>query len=142
MMATGHEDFSRTHEVKASSPRGFGSVFTVVFLLVGVWPLLHGGTLRLWALVVAVLIMGVTLVAPALLAWPNRLWLRLGLLLNRIVSPIALAILFYGVVTPIGVLRRVFGTDSLRLRRDAGQESYWINRDPPGPKPDSLNHQF
>ena len=141
-MATGHEDFSRTHEVKASSPRGFGWVFTAVFLLVGVWPLLHRGPLRLWALVLAALIMGITLVAPALLAWPNRLWQRFGLLLNRIISPIALAILFFGVVTPIGVLRRVFGSDSLRLRRDDRLQSYWINRDPPGPKPDSLNHQF
>jgi hypothetical protein len=142
MMAMGHEDFSRVHEVKASNPRDFGWVFTTVFLLVGVWPLLYGGGLRLWALIVAALIMAITLVTPALLTSPNRLWLRFGLLLNRIVSPIALAVLFYGVVTPIGVLRRALGGDSLRLRRDNGLESYWINRDPPGQEPDSMNQQF
>jgi hypothetical protein len=64
------------------------------------------------------------------------------LLLHSIVSPVVLAIMFYGVVTPMGVLMRAFGKDSLRLRRSGFAQSYWIKRDPPGPKPDSLNHQF
>jgi hypothetical protein len=80
--------------------------------------------------------------APQLLTVPNRLWLRFGLLLNRIISPVALAFLFYFVVTPTGVFMRVFGKDNLRLRRNASDKSYWIKREPPGPKPDSLNHQF
>jgi hypothetical protein len=84
----------------------------------------------------------VTVAAPNLLALPNRLWSRLGLLLNRIISPIALAFLFYVVVTPLGALMRAFGKDNLRLRRDDSDTSYWIKRNPPGPKPDSMNHQF
>jgi len=140
-MAT-HEDLSRIHEVKASSNRSFGWVFTAVFLIIGLWPLLHSGAPRWWSLIVAALFMLITLVAPALLALPNRLWLRFGLLLHRIISPIVLAFLFYVVVTPTGILMRVFGKDTLRLRRDDEHDSYWIKRDPPGPKPDSLNHQF
>jgi hypothetical protein len=140
-MATGHEDFSRTHDVKASSNRGFGSVFSTIFLIVGMWPLFFGGAPRWWSLIAAALFMLVTVAAPALLALPNRLWLRFGLLLNRIISPIVLAFLFYVIVTPMGMLMRAVGKDNLRLRADA-DASYWIKRDPPGPKPDSLYHQF
>ena len=137
-----HEDFSRTHEVKASSNRSFGWVFTVVFLIIAVWPLVSGGMVRWWSLFIAAAFLLVTVTAPKLLALPNRMWLRFGLLLNRIISPVALAILFYGVVTPVGALMRVFGKDNLRLRRDHSETSYWIKREPPGPKPDSMNHQF
>lgn len=137
-----HEDFSRTHDVKASSNRSFGWVFTAVFFIVSLWPLLSGGPLRWWSLIVAVVFMVVTLFAPAFLALPNRLWLRFGLLLNRIISPVVLAFLFYVVVTPTGLLMRMFGKDNLRLHRSSADESYWIKRDPPGPKPDSLNNQF
>jgi hypothetical protein len=137
-----HEDFSRTHDVKASSDRSFGSVFTAVFLIVSLWPLLSGGPLRWWSLIVAAVFLLVTLFAPVFLALPNRLWLRFGLLLNRIISPVVLAFLFYVVVTPMGLLMRMFGKDNLRLHRSSADESYWIKRDPPGPKPDSLNNQF
>jgi hypothetical protein len=137
-----HEDFSRTHQVKASSNRSFGWVFTAVFLIIAAWPLVSGGTVRWWSLFVAAAFALVTAAAPNLLALPNRLWLRFGLLLNRIISPVVLALLFYLVVTPMGALMRVFGKDSLRLRRHGSDASYWIKRDPPGPKPDSMNHQF
>jgi len=137
-----HEDFSRTHEVKASSNRSFGWVFTAVFLIIAVWPLFSGEMLRWWSLFIAAAFVLVTVAVPNLLAVPNRLWLRFGLLLNRIVSPVVLAFLFYVVVTPMGALMRLFGKDNLHLRRDDSDTSYWIRRDPPGPKPDSLNHQF
>src|SRR6266852_6093803 len=99
-----HEDFSRTHQVKASSNRSFGWVFTVVFLIIAVWPLVSGGMVRWWSLCIAAAFAVVTVAAPKLLAVPNRLWMRLGLLLNRIISPVALAFLFYVVVTPMGAL--------------------------------------
>ena len=140
-MAT-HEDFSRTHETKASSNRGFGWVFTAVFLFVGLRPLISGDAPHWWSLIVAALFMLITLVAPALLTIPNRMWLRFGLLLNRIISPVVLAFLFYLVVTPMGALMRLFGKDSMRRRGKDSEGSYWIRRDPPGPKPDSLPHQF
>src|SRR5882672_12350809 len=140
-MAT-HEDFSRTHRVKASSNRAFGSVFAVVFLIVAVWPIFSGEMVRWWSLFIAAGFVLVTVAAPKLLALPNRLWLRFGLLLNRIISPVVLAFLFYVVMTPMGALMRVFGKDNLRLQCDDSDTSYWIKRDPPGPNPESLNHQF
>ena len=141
-MSEVHEDFSRTHQVKTSSNRAFGWVFTIVFLIIALWPLVSGGALRWWSLIVSGLVAVVTMAAPALLTIPNRLWLRFGLLLHSIVSPVVLAIMFYGVVTPMGVLMRAFGKDSLRLRRSESTQSYWIKRDPPGPKPDSMSNQF
>jgi hypothetical protein len=141
-MPASHEDFSRGLEVKASSNRAFGGVITAVLLIVGLWPLIHGEAMRRSPLIAAAALLVVTLAAPALLRIPNRLWLRFGLLLNRIISPVVLAFLFYVVVTPMGMLMRRFGSDSLRLRRSDSNQSYWIHRDPPGPKPDSLSNQF
>ena len=139
-MAT-HEDFSRTHDVKSSSNRSFGWVFAIVFAVLGVWPVLWSGAARWWAIIVAGVFLVLTLAAPGLLGPLNKLWLRFGLLLNRIVSPLALGIMFYVVVTPMGWLMRLVGKDSMR-NRERGGGSYWITRDPPGPKPDSLNNQF
>jgi hypothetical protein len=79
---------------------------------------------------------------PVLLAGLNRLWIKLGVLLGKAVSPIALGILFYVVITPIGLIIRFTGKDPLRLKFSPDADSYWIPRDPPGPAPDSMNHQF
>ena len=137
-----HEDFSRTGQVKASSNRAFGAVFVAVFLIVGVWPLATGGAPRWWSLMVSASVLVITVAAPNLLSLPNRVWLRFGLLLHRIVSPVVLAIMFYLVVTPMGLLKRVLSKDNLQLRRDPGAQSYWIVREPPGPRPDSMPRQF
>jgi len=87
-------------------------------------------------------VFAVAMLAPTLLAPLNRLWTRFGLLLHRIVSPVVLGIMFFLVVTPMGLLMRAFGKDPLRLRFEKDLPSYWINRNPPGPAPDTLDHQF
>lgn len=137
-----HEDLSREQLVEGSSDRAFGIVFTVVFLLIAGWPLLFGEGLRWWAAAVAAGFGLITMVQPALLAGLNRQWMKLGILLGKVVSPIALGILFYAVITPIGFALRLSGKDPLRLKFDRAAESYWINRQPPGPPPDSMTNQF
>lgn len=137
-----HEDLTRDQQVEGSSDRNFGLVFAGVFLLIGIWPLFHWQTPRWWAFGVAAVFALAALVKPALLAGLNRLWIKLGILLGRIVSPIALGILFYGVLTPVGAVMRLMGKDPLRLKRDPGANSYWIPREPPGPPPDSMTNQF
>ena len=137
-----HENVSRDEATRPSGLRAFGAVFVVVFALVGLWPLWKHGDVRLWALVVAAVLLMVTLVAPALLALPNKLWMRLGALLHRVVSPVVLAVMFYGVVTPIGMLKRATSRGDFTWRRGGAADTYWKRRDPPGPKPDSLTHQF
>ena len=137
-----HEDLSRDQVVEGSSDRSFGLVFAAVFVIIACWPLFYGETPRWWALGMALAFAAVAIWKPALLTSPNRLWTKLGLLLGKIVSPIALGIVFYGVVAPIGLLVRLTGKDPLRLRLDAGADSYWIPRKPPGPPPDSMTNQF
>lgn len=137
-----HENLQRDLEVTPSSNRSFGLVFFAVFTLVGLFPLLKHAPVRWWALGVAAVFLVVSLVRPQLLTHLNRWWTRLGLLLGSIVSPISLGVLFYGVLTPIGLLVRLFGSDPLRLKWAPNQPSYWVDRQPPGPPPDSMNNQF
>lgn len=140
-MAT-HEDLSRaTHENKAGSKRGFGWVFTAGFAVIALWPLVSGHAIRWWALIVAAVFLVITLLAPALLALPNRLWSKLGALLNRMASPLVLLFLFYVVVTPMGMLKRRMSKKSMR-HPNVTDGSYWIKRNPPGPAPQSLDRQF
>jgi hypothetical protein len=137
-----HESFGRDDDVRASSNRSFGVVFAVVFTIVGLLPLLSGGAVRVWALVVAAAFAVFALAFPAALAPLNRIWLKFGLLLHRVVNPIMLGIMFYGVITPTGLIMRAFGKDPLRLRFEKDADTYWIVRTPPGPAPDSLRDQF
>jgi Saxitoxin biosynthesis operon protein SxtJ len=137
-----HEDLTREEQVEGSSDRNFGFVFAVVFVLIAAWPVMSGRPLRWWALIIAAAFVLVALAKPALLATPNRLWTQLGVLLGKVVSPIALGILFYGVFAPMAVVARLIGKDPLRLRLDAAADSYWIQRDPPGPPPKSMTNQF
>jgi hypothetical protein len=120
----------------------FGLVFAVIFFVIAAWPLLDAAAPRWWAVGLAALFGSIALLRPRLLSGLNRQWVRLGILLGRVISPIALGVLFYGVLTPIGVVMRLAGNDPLRLRRDPGASSYWRLREPPGPPPDSMTNQF
>jgi len=125
-----HENLQRREKVKASSDRSFGIVLAAAFALVAVAPLLRAPhEARWWAVPIALAFAAVAIGAPKWLAPLNRLWLRLGLFLSSIVSPIVLGLLFYVTLFPIGLLMRVAGNDPLRLRR-GGEKSYWIPRDP------------
>ena len=137
-----HEDLTREQKVEGSSDRSFGVVFAAVFTLIACWPLFFGGALRWWAVAVAAIFALLATVKPGLLAGFNRQWMKLGVLLGKVVSPIALGLLFYGVITPIGAVLRLAGKDPLRLKFDRGADSYWIRREPPGPPPDSMTNQF
>ena len=136
------EDLNREEHIEGSSDRSFGCVFAVVFVVIAAWPLLSGGGLRWWSMAIAGAFALVAVVMPTLLAVPNRLWMKLGLLMGKIVSPIALGILFYGAFSPLGAVMRLLGKDPLRLKRDALAQSYWIERAPPGPPPQSMTNQF
>jgi hypothetical protein len=138
-----HERFSAEHEVSAGSERAFGLVFTVVLGGVGVWILLFGTRWPAWPwLGAASVLLALSLCAPRVLAPLNRAWFRFGLRLHAVVNPVILGFVFFCVVTPIGLLARLVGKDFLRLRRDPKATSYWIERDPPGPAPESLRDQF
>ena len=137
-----HEHLAQEQHVSGASDRAFGLVIAALCLLVAVGPLRHGNAPRWWAFVVASIFVLVAGSKPVLLAPLNRLWTKLGVLLGKVVSPIALGILFYGVLTPVALVIRLTGRDPLRLKLDHDADSYWIVRKPPGPPPDSMSNQF
>ena len=125
-----HENLQRRERIKGSSDRSFGLVFATVFALVALVPLLRAPYVaRWWALPIAFSFAAVALWAPKWLSPLNRAWLKVGLLLSAVVSPIVLGLLFYSTLFPIGVLMRLAGKDPLRLRRGR-ENSYWISRNP------------
>jgi len=93
-------------------------------------------------LFLAALFLVAALLRPSLLNPLNLLWLRFGLLLQKIVNPVIMALLFFGTVLPTGLVMRMMGKDPLRLRREPDAESYWIVRVPPGPSPETMKDQF
>lgn len=139
-----HEDLSRSHgPVQGGSARSFGFVFAALFAIVGLVPLVFGDGNARWVLVlIGGVIFAVALVRPGVLQPLNRGWIALGLLLQRIVSPIMLGVVFFGVVLPTGLIMRALRRDLLRLAREPEAETYWIVREPPGPDPESLYEQF
>ena len=137
-----HEDFDREEKIKGSSNRSFGLVFTVVFFIIGLLPLFWSGSVRIWSLGIGATFLLVTFLWPEVLQPLNKLWTRFGLLLNKIISPVMLAALFFLVVTPTGILMRIFSGNPLKPKFDPKADSYWIKRDPPGPKPESMSDQF
>jgi predicted membrane metal-binding protein len=139
---TVHEDLGRKNDVKMGSERGFGFVFAAVFAIIGLWPLIGGEPVRIWALGVAVAFVAVALIYPRALRPLNILWFRFGLLLYKITSPIVMAVMYYIAVVPVGLLMKVFAKDPLQRKFDPNAKSYWIDREPPGPEPESMKRQF
>ncbi|MCK6451146.1 MAG: SxtJ family membrane protein [Alphaproteobacteria bacterium] len=138
-----HERIAREETVAGSSDRSFGLVFAGFFTLLLLLKLWSGWTTSGWVYLGLALAFAVAaLTVPSVLAPMNRLWLKFGLLLHRIISPLVMGMLFYTVVTPIGLLMRALGKDLLRLKRDPAASSYWILREPPGPAPDTMKQQF
>jgi len=137
-----HEDFGRKQERQGSSDRAFAIVFAIFFALIGFSPLRTHHPMRWWAFLVAGLFLFVAILKPVWLRPLNKCWTKLGLLMGRIVSPVITAALFYAVVTPTALLFRILGKDPLRLSRDPGARSYWIERQPPGPAPETMANQF
>jgi len=137
-----HENYSRVEEVKVSSDRSFGVVFLFMFLALGLW-LVSGGHTKGWIfLVLSIGLFLVILRRPSVLSPLNLAWFRFGLFLGRLVNPIILGVIFFLVITPIAVIRRLLSKDSLHLKFKPKLKSYWIDRNPIGSKPSSMTRQF
>tara|TARA_Y100000590_G_C15610660_1_gene973698 strand:- start:378 stop:752 length:375 start_codon:yes stop_codon:yes gene_type:complete len=114
--------------MKISSTRQFGILFFIVFLIIGLWPLLNYQEIRLWSLIIALIFLLVSIIKPILLEPLNKLWIKFGNLLGKIVSPIVMAIIFFTIMTPIGLFMRLKGSDLLKLKFSKNK-SYWIKRE-------------
>jgi hypothetical protein len=115
----------------------FGILFFILFLIIGLYPLKSGGTTRIWSLVLSSAFLIITIIRPNLLTFINRLWIQFGILLGKIISPLVMGLVFFFVVTPIGILIRMLKKDVMGLKR--GAPSYWINRED---KAQSMKKQF
>jgi len=141
-MNASHERLSAEDDTRSGSDRSFGIVFAVFFGLVALFPLLHGGHIRVWALPIAAVFAALAWLRPSLLAPLNRVWFRFGLLLHKVINPIILGLMFFAVLTPVAAITRLFGGKLLSLGYDKSLPSYWQRRSPPGPEPDTIRNQF
>lgn len=137
-------EHSQHHDLNIEGPsdRNFGLVFSALFLLVALQPVLYGHGIRIWSAAASFVFALSAIFIPSSLASLNRLWGKFGLFLHGIVNLFILAILFYFIITPIGLIMRLMGKDPLCLGFDHQQPSYWTQRIPSGPDAESFKNQF
>ena len=114
-------------DIKISSNKNFGIVFFIVFLLIAAYPLINNGELRIWSLILSLAFLILGLLNSKILYPLNKIWFKFGLLLGRIVSPLVMALIFFLVVTPIGLLMRILNKDLLNLKFNKSK-TYWIEQ--------------
>ena len=115
----------------------FGILFFILFLITGLYPLKNGLNIRLWSLGLSFVFLIITFIRPNLFTPLNKLWIQFGILLGKVISPIVMGLVFFFVVTPIGILVRLFKKDVMGLKKK--ETSYWINRED---KVQSMRKQF
>ena len=113
--------------IKTSSNKSFGIVFFIVFIIISLYPLVNQEDIRIWSLVIAFIFFILALLNSKILTPMNKIWTRFGLFLGNLISPIVMGIIFFFVVTPIGLLMRLFGKDVLNLKKNKFS-TYWIKK--------------
>ena len=114
-------------KIKVGSNKSFGIVFFVFFLIIGLYPLINEGNIRIWSIVISIIFLILGLINSQILTPLNILWFKFGILLGRFVSPIVMGLVFFLVVTPTGLIMKLFNKDLLKLRKNKNS-SYWIKR--------------
>ena len=125
-------------KIKVGSNRSFGFVFSIVFLLIALWPLLNNSEIRVWSLIISAIFLILGFLNSMLLNPLNILWFKFGLFLGKIISPLVMGLIFFCVVTPIGILMKIFMKDLLKLKYN-NENSYWVDKN--GPK-SKMSDQF
>ena len=126
------------NDVKIGSNKSFGIVFFVIFLIISLYPILGGGSLRIWSLAISIIFLILGMLNSKILFPLNKYWFKFGIFLGKIISPIIMGIIFFFVVTPIGYLMRLFKKDVLSLKFN-NNKSYWVEKN--GPK-SKMKNQF
>ena len=124
--------------IKVGSNKSFGIVFFVVFLIIATYPLIDGDKFRLWSLIISIIFLLLGLANSKLLNPFNKLWFKFGIFLSRIISPLVMGVIFFLVVTPIGLVMRLINKDILNLKFN-NNSSYWIKKTEPKSK---MKNQF
>ncbi len=127
-----------SENIKISSNRSFGIVFFVVFLIIALYPITNQSEIRLWALIISLIFFFLGIFNSKILSPLNKLWFKFGLFLGKIISPIVMGIIFFLVVTPIGLFMRLLKKDLLKIKFNS-DETYWIKKNDPNNR---MNKQF
>ncbi len=125
-------------DIKISSNKSFGIVFFVVFLLIAIYPLTNGEDIRIWSGIISFIFLVLGLLNSSILTPLNKIWFKFGIILGKIISPVIMAIIFFLVVTPTGLIMRILRKDILNLKYNQNK-SYWIEKE--GPK-SKMKNQF
>jgi Mg2+/Co2+ transporter CorB len=125
--------------IDQSTPKSFGIVFSIVFLIIALYPLIGSDGIRIWALAVSAIFLLLAFVAPQALDIPNKLWFKFGILLGSIIAPIVMALVYFLTVLPTGLIMRLLGKDLLKQKLNKNAKSYWIERSEPM---GSMKNQF
>lgn len=111
--------------------RTFGLMVGGIFLVIGLWPILfRGESPRIWAISVGSVLVGLGLALPASLTHVFRIWMKIGHVLGWINTRILLGVIFYGLITPMGLVMRLFGKDSMHRTLAPEANSYRVIRPP------------
>tara|TARA_B100000886_G_scaffold224719_1_gene156429 strand:- start:1899 stop:2273 length:375 start_codon:yes stop_codon:yes gene_type:complete len=108
-----------------SSNRSFGIIFSIVFFLIAVWPILNNQDIRYWSIVISLVFFILGLLNSTILTPLNKVWSKFGILLNKIIPPIIMFIIFFFIVTPTGFILKLFGKDLLKIKKK-NVKTFWI----------------
>ena len=125
-------------KIKLPSNRNFGIVFFIVFLLIALWPILNNEDIRIWSLIISLVFLFFGVINSKLLTPLNKLWFKFGILLGKIIAPIIMGVVFFLVVTPTGLIMKIFKKDLLKLKKN-NSDTYWLKKDNSN---NSLKNQF
>ena len=125
-------------KIKLPSNRNFGIVFSIVFLIIALWPVLNQNEIRIWSLMISLIFLVLGIINSKLLFPLNKIWFKFGLLLGSVIAPVVMGIVFFFVVTPTGLIMRALGKDLLRLKKNK-ESTYWLDKDNSN---NSLKNQF
>jgi len=125
-------------KIKLPSNRNFGIVFSMIFLLISVWPVLYGLEIRIWSLLISIVFLILGILNSNILKPLNIIWLKFGVFLGNFISPIVMMIIFFFVITPTSLILKLLRKDILNLKKNK-DESYWIER---SGKLNNMKNQF
>jgi|TARA_Y100000294_G_scaffold172049_1_gene186274 hypothetical protein len=126
------------NKIRIGSNRNFGIVFFIFFLIVSTYPLIKGGEIRIWPLIIALIFLILGIINSQLLTPLNKIWFKFGVFLGNFVSPIIMGIVFFIVVTPVSLILKLLGKDILNIKKN-NKRTYWIDKSDPKSK---MKNQF
>ncbi len=116
---------------KSSSNKAFGILFSIIFLLIGLYPLLYSKSYNIWAILISIILFLLAFIAPKSLTMPNKLWTKFGLLLGSISTPIIIFLIYFLIVVPTGLIFKILRKDLINMNLNRNLKSYWIKREEP-----------